>query len=371
MKRNIKNKILLIISLVTICFSFDSSAQKEQKKFRDTLDNAIDFSDYLINHKGVLPFIIPITEPAVGYGAMVGGLHFLQKKDKTQRPDIAAVFGGYTSNNTWLAGGAYIGYWKKDHIRYRAIVGYAAVNLKYYGFGGNIPIDFTMDSFLFIQQLNFRIRESNFFVGGKYQLAKITIPLFDGGMLPIDPIDLDLWNSGVSLITEYDSLNNFMSPTDGIKVHLSYTQNLEFLGSDKDWGKLDFYSHMYFQVSEKWIPAFRVDAQIATGDIPFYAKPYVSLRGVPALRYQGDMTILIETEQLYNITSRWGVLGFTGIGTAFDSLENMNSDEIVWNAGVGTRYMIARLYGLKAGIDVARGPEDFAFYVTIGTSWLR
>lgn len=366
-----RQSIILLIAILTLFFSFDSFAQKEQKKFRDTLDNAIDFSDFLINHKGVLPFAIPITEPAVGYGAIVGGMHFIQKKDKVQRPDIVTAVGGMTSNKTWLVGGAYIGYWKDDHIRYRGIAGYTEVNLTYYGFGGSTPLDFSMDSFLFIQQLSFRINESDFFIGGKYQLAKITIPIFDGDILPIDPIDLDLWNSGVSLITEYDNLNNFLSPTKGFRIHLSYDQNMKALGSDKNWGKLNFYTHMYLPVSDKWIPAFRIDTQLATGDIPFYAKPFVSLRGVPALRYQGELTMVAETEQLYNITSRWGLVGFTGIGTAFDSLENMNSDEIVWNVGAGARYTIARLYGLKTGFDVARGPEEWAFYVTIGTSWLR
>ena len=146
---------------------------------------------------------------------------------------------------------------------------------------------------------------------------------------------------------------------------------MKALGSDKNWGRLNFFTHMYLPVNKKWIPAFRVNAQLSTGDVPFYAKPYVSLRGVAALRYQGGLTVVAETEQLYNITSRWGLIGFTGLGTAFDSLENMNSDEIVWNVGAGARYTIARLYGLKTGFDVARGPEDWAFYVTIGTSWLR
>ena len=341
------------------------------KKQRDSIDGAIDLSDFLINHKGVLPFVMPITEPAVGYGAVIGGLHFLQKKDPKQRPDIIAAFGGLTSNNTWLVGGAYIGYWKNDKIRYRGISGYTEVNLKYYAFGGNKPVDFSMDSFLLIQQLSFRIKESDFFIGGKYQLSKITIPILESEDLPIEPFDLELWNSGLSIITEYDNLNNFLSPTKGFRLHLSYVQNMKVIGSDKNWGKFIFFTHLYLPVNEKWIPAFRLDSQLATGDIPFYSKPYVSLRGVAALRYQGELTMLAETEQLYNITSRWGILGFTGIGTAFNTIENMNSEDVVWNVGVGARYLLARVYGLKAGFDVARGPEDWAFYITIGTSWLK
>ncbi len=361
-------KTLFSIFLLVFYISF-SFGQKKQKILRDTLDNALDFSNFLINHKGVLPIIMPITEPAIGFGGVLAAIRFIPKEDPTLRPDLIVAGAGLTTNNTWLIGGGYIGYWKNDNIRYRGFVGYAEVNLKYYGFGGNIPIDFNMKSFFFSQQASFRIKKSDFFIGGKYQLSKITIPIFDNGNLPIDPIDYDLVNSGISLITEYDNLNNFITPTEGLIFHLSYDQNLKALGSDKNWSKLNFFTHMYFQANSNWISAFRLDSQLAFGDIPFYAKPYVSLRGVAALRYQGEIIMVAETEQTYNMTSRWGIVGFTGIGTAFDTIENMNSDEIVWNVGLGTRYLIARVYGMKMGFDVARGPEDWAFYITVGSSW--
>ena len=120
-----------------------------------------------------------------------------------------------------------------------------------------------------------------------------------------------------------------------------------------------------------WTPALRLESSFVTGDPPFYAKPFVYLRGVPALRYQGDLIVLVETEQLLNITPRWGILGFTGIGRAYNSIEKLNSDEVVWNAGGGFRYTIARALGLKMGADIARGPEDWAFYITLGTAWIK
>jgi len=47
----------------------------------------------------------------------------------------------------------------------------------------------------------------------------------------------------------------------------------------------------------------------------------------------------------------------------------MEKGSTAWNAGSGFRYLIARLLGLKMGVDVARGPEDWAFYVVVGSSW--
>jgi len=41
----------------------------------------------------------------------------------------------------------------------------------------------------------------------------------------------------------------------------------------------------------------------------------------------------------------------------------------VWNVGAGFRYLLARLYGLQMGFDIARGPEQFAWYLQFGHAW--
>lgn len=99
--------------------------------------------------------------------------------------------------------------------------------------------------------------------------------------------------------------------------------------------------------------------------------PYINLRGVPALRYQDQLTMLAETEQQVKIYKRWSIVGFGGIGTTVASLEEMNFGTTAWNAGGGFRYMIARLLGLNMGIDISQGPEDWAFYIVFGSAWLK
>jgi len=37
--------------------------------------------------------------------------------------------------------------------------------------------------------------------------------------------------------------------------------------------------------------------------------------------------------------------------------------------GVGFRYLLARVLGMRAGLDVARGPEENAFHIVVGSSW--
>lgn len=345
-----------------------------QEGFVETTETVVNIAldDRIEKKKKILPFALPITEPAIGYGLIVGAILFLPKDDADIQSDMIVGGGGLTSNGTWFAGGGYFGFWNEDRIRYVGYVGGGIVTLKFYGLsdiGIGEPILFDQDVIIFVQQLKFRIGSSSFFVGGKYHFSQVHVPHnfrqdnFD------DLSDLKFINSGVSLIVEYDKLDDFLSPSKGTKIHLSYDQNLEELGSYVDWGTFKFYSHFYFQASENWFPSFRLDARISTGNPPFYAYPYVELRGIPALRYQGEKVLVAETQQLYKVAKKWSVVGFAGIGSAFKSEEKWSFEEMAWNVGAGARYQPIKDMGVKLGADIARGPEDFAFYISIGSAW--
>ncbi len=372
--------ILLIFSVFILSIPLNGYSQKKQRALIDTLDNALDVSYYLNNLHGFLPIISPITEPAVGYGAALAGLFFIPKKEtadkKFQMPDVVGAAGGLTQNGTWFAGAGYAGFWKGDRIRYRGGLGYADISLKFYGIGGGIlekyPADFSLKTYALIQQAIFRIGKSKFLLGGKYQFMKTKASFFEESELPINPLDFDLINSGLGLIAEYDNTNSIFSPSKGLRINLTYDQYLEILGSNRNFGRLTLFTHYYQPiVKNKWIAGFRLESQLSTGDAPFYMLPFISLRGVPALRYQGEFTALVETEQEVMLTKRWSVVGFGGYGWAFKSLDKMSDETTAWNAGAGFRYLIARLFGLKMGMDVARGPEQWAVYVVVGSSWLK
>jgi len=367
---------------LTFCWASipDVSSQEKTKVFRDSLDGAFDISHFLFDLHGFIPVISPITEPALGYGLIGAGVYFIPKKKtsitKFRMPDIVGAGAGYTQNGTWFAGAEYAGFWKDDMIRYRGIFGYGNINLKYYGAGhpelADNPAEFSIASYFFLQQALFRISDSPFMLGGKYIFSKTEVTAFEESKLPaVDPRDFDFINSGIGLIGEYETFNNVLSPSRGIRIQLSYTQLLQFMGSDRNNSRLGFFTLYYLPISEKWISGFRVESMLASDDTPFYMMPYVKLRGVPALRYQGELTFLAETEQYFRVYKRWGLVGFAGYGTTVPSIENFTKGPNVWNAGGGFRYLVARMLGLQMGIDVARGPQDWAFYIVFGSGWLK
>jgi len=88
---------VLIAVLLT---SYDKAeAQTKKGTFRDTIDNAFDISKFLLELNGFLPIISPITEPAVGYGAIGVGVYFISKEEQQgqgfQVPDIVGAGGGF------------------------------------------------------------------------------------------------------------------------------------------------------------------------------------------------------------------------------------------------------------------------------------
>lgn len=103
---------------------------------------------------------------------------------------------------------------------------------------------------------------------------------------------------------------------------------------------------------------------------PFYLLPGLNMRGVPSARFQGTSTNVLQTEQRYDFTTRWSGVVFRGVAKAYERLKESCGDaDLVYNYGVGFRYLIARAFKLRMGIDVAWSNEDFGYYIVFGSFW--
>ena len=172
---------VLLIMLCTMPASGDSFFSQ----FIDPKDGNVDASQYLAGRTGFLPIPIIISDPAVGYGGGLAVAFFHESKDEPQEavgdddmltlpPSVSFLVGAGTENGSWFGAGGHVGSWKKDSIRYTGAAGYADFNLKFYGIDPDRPpygdngFEFNIEGFLLLQELTFRIKESNFFIGGRY-----------------------------------------------------------------------------------------------------------------------------------------------------------------------------------------------------------
>jgi hypothetical protein len=129
---------------------------------------------------------------------------------------------------------------------------------------------------------------------------------------------------------------------------------------------------MYFQpFASSLYLGLRASAKYSSDGTPFYLRPYVSLRGVQALQFQGEQAAELEAELRWQLRPRYSVVGFGGAGGARSSIGAEERSENVTAGGAGFRYLIARSHGMHMGLDVAVGPDDPVFYVVFGNAWLR
>ena len=60
---------------------------------------------------------------------------------------------------------------------------------------------------------------------------------------------------------------------------------------------------------------------------------------------------------------------FTGAGFVDTGFAFGETDDDIRSVGVGLRYLAFREQDAWVGIDVARGPEETAWYIQMGSSW--
>jgi hypothetical protein len=378
-----------------------SSAFAASGIFTDKLDGNFDASRYLSeNAYGFLPVPIIITDPAVDGGLGMMGLFFHESEEeqaarlKTMQdesndkashslmpPSISAAFGAYTGNDSYFIGGGHLGFFNKGSIRYMGGGGYGDTNINFYGFGDvtlPIPLAINTQATAIMQTLKFKLGDSAFYIGPMHRYVDAQVSIINSGnfinkipsnLLPA--LSTNIVTSGAGLTIEYDSRDNFYSPTDGLKYELNYLWFDDVIGSDVDYTLTELTALNYFKITDHWRTAFRVEANYVDSEqvLPPYATPYISMRGIPAARYQGQSVALSELEVAYRINLRWELSAFAGIGKASDSFSDFSESDSRVSKGAGFRYLIARRYDFNMGIDIAKGPEDTVFYIQAGSAW--
>jgi hypothetical protein len=342
------------------------------------------------NVGGLLPVPIIITEPAVGYGVGAGVFFFHEsigykiseamkkeeqgKLTRLQPPSVSGVFGFKTENGTWGAGGIHFGSWKGDRIRYLGGGGIFSVNLKYYGRDEGSwfenGLDYNLDLWAVLQDLKFRMGDRDVFVGGRVVYSDTTSTFeFSDNVPGINRWELGFKNIGLGPVFQYDSRDNIFTPNQGVNANISAMfHNCEgLLSTTREYQITDVTNRAYWTIRPDLILGWRAEANFSFGDVPFYALPSIDLRGIPAARYQGDHVLETELEVRYQLTECWSLLPFGGVGMTAESLDEFGSSRTRWAGGMGFRYLIARKLRLQSGIDIARAPEGWAFYIQVGS----
>ncbi len=354
------------------------AAPRKGSALRSVDDGWLDMSDFIDQAYGFLPLVIPITEPAVGFGA-VGALAFIDKQNPEAgagfgRPNISVVGGLATENGSR---GVIVGdmrYWMDDRLQTLVGAIKSSINLDYYGTGeqgflNRHPRSYALDLSGAMMQAKYRIGQSQNWLGLGYLAANTSVSFNSPFNLPEQDKSIRL--GGINATFTHDSRDNIFTPRSGNYLELSASLFDQALGSDLNFTRLNLIGMQYLPLDAKWSLGFRESLSFNYGDTPFYLQPFVLMRGVPAMRYQGEKVAQLETELRWQFWQRFSLLGFVGAGSAVDEIRQLTRTSNVVAGGAGFRYELARKYGIHMGLDVAWSRDGPAAYFQIGSAWMR
>ncbi|WP_309496659.1 BamA/TamA family outer membrane protein [Sulfurovum sp.] len=392
-----KMPFLLLFLSAVIYASSEVNATKQtgffnfdKKLFVSDEDGKFDVSDFLSTKYGFMPVPIIVTEPAVGYG---GGLNLLFLHDslassieRKSPPSISGVVAAGTENGTRFGAAYHLGFWKEDTIRTTTAVGVMDVNMNFYL--RNLGIDMNLKGYMAYQEVMFRIKESDFFLGGNYVYVDIESKRNDGDLPILNPLFEHEFKMGaLAAVAQYDTRDTIFTPSKGVFAKATLRRFDENFGGNENFWRYGAKVFSFYPLSNKLILGVRVEGEAVNASdnerVPFMANPSINMRGIQAMRYQGEKMMLGEVQLRWEFIDRWNMVFFGGAGKVFGNEykfkpgegaveENISFQDAPTHAagGVGFRYELARKYGLWGGLDFATNEEnEFAFYITIGSAW--
>ncbi len=373
-----------LAALTALAPAASSAAPWDDEIFRDPVDGRLDASRWLLERKGFLPVPIVITEPAIGYGGGAALLFFHRNPDAPpspagvrtfEPPDITAGAAFGTENGTKGGGIGHLGFSEGRRWRYLAGLARGSINLAWYGTPGigtgatADGRDVNLDGSLAVADVRRRFGDTEWWAGLRYMGSNVKVKFARDGSPEPPRADLDAAMSGLGPVVEYDGRDNIFTPNAGLRAYFEAIRFAPSLGSDYEFTRSRLALQGFHPVGDSLVVGLRADVQAVDGDAPFYARPFIELRGIPAMRYQGDRVALAEIEGRWNLDGRWSLVGFAGAGRAAGSNSALRDEPSRTTVGVGFRYLLTRALGMRVGIDVARGPEDKAVYLIMGSAW--
>ncbi|MFT4566573.1 MAG: outer membrane protein assembly factor BamA, partial [Saprospiraceae bacterium] len=289
------------------------------------------------------------------------------QKDTISPSSIIGAFGMYTANKTWftMAFGSF--YLNEDKWRITAAGGVGTVNFQFYI---DNPISLwipyqTKANFAFAQ-VNRKIHKSIY--GGvsytylKFKTSIENFPVADTTKL-----------HGVGFDVLMDERDNIYYPRNGFYISIDYNTFPSWLQNEKASNKIEFdYNHYFSSRQNQDVLATRFHAGLGVGDLAFNQQFVVGgkdIRGYSQGAFRGNYLLALQGEYRWNFHDRIGVVGFLGIATLFEAINEKDNGKLLPGFGAGFRYTVLKETQFKVGVDIAGGIDDWGIYFRISEAF--
>ncbi len=317
---------------------------------------------------------IPMSNPTLDTGLVVGAAYFYRQTEEQKKVQPASVTGAaamYTSNKSYAFGIGHESYWDEDKWRLTAATGYADLNFDLAtpdGNGGAIDTKWLLrGDFLFAQVARK--------IAGRWYLGILGrfVDMNQDFVAGLQSLDFDLGSEaksvGLGVLVQRDSRDMPTNAYSGNLFELNGLFNDQSLGSDNTYESYNIAFNSYHKLSSPVVLAWQVVGCLKSGAVPLWDACRVGLRGFPATKYLGKASAIAQFEARWQVSKRWGLVGFAGVGYIKNSFSEVRDREAIPSYGLGLRFMVMKAKRINVRLDYGRSNDSDAVYLSAGEAF--
>ena len=115
--------------------------------------------------------------------------------------------------------------------------------------------------------------------------------------------------------------------------------------------------------------AWEIQGCQKAGSSPLWDACTVRLRGFSATDYLGKVSASGQVEARWQLSKRWGVVGFGGSGWVGKSFSGIREDEAIPSYGAGLRFMVLPAKRINLRLDYARSTDSDAIHFSVAEAF--
>ena len=320
---------------------------------------------------------IPMHDPSQGWGLLLAAQYIFKPKAQAAAtpPSIVGLGTFYTEQKSYGFLAGYLGHWKDDLWRPVFAAGYVNVNYDFYGIGTDsaeldVSIPIEQEVLFGVAQVMRRLRP-HLYAGLRVTASQTEIISSGVDQPPIvlPPLERTVGAQGGGPVAQWDSRDNQFYPTTGNLVKISAM----FYAGDREYQTYRVQWNHYRAFGEVQVLALRANLRAAVGDVPFYALSQFGqgsdLRGYKSGKYRDKNLVDVQVEYRRQLTERWGVVAFAGVGEVVPSFDELNTDDLLGSVGAGIRFRVSKKNPINLRLDWAYGKDGDATHVSVNEAF--
>jgi hypothetical protein len=313
---------------------------------------------------------IPMSDPTLGTGLVLGGAYFYPQTEAqkaVQPASLTGAAGMYTSNDSYAFGIGQQNYWDEDKWRFSGALGYLNFELSLIEpsqSDDGSDLDWLVEGQFAQAEISRNIYD-NWYLGvqGRYVDSEQTFAL----AIPDGEFDLteNLKSVGLGIGMEFDSRDVPTNAFSGRYFEIDALFNSEAIGSTHTYQSYDIRYRSYHQLAPALVLAWEIKGCRKSGQVPLWDACRISLRGFPATDYMSKSSLSSQVEARWQFHRKWGVVAFAGGGFSETSLSAAGDNEIIPSYGAGLRYMVLESKRINMRLDYGRSDDSDAWYLAV------